>query len=175
MSFFVFIKFIKQAAQGSWNKQNSLWLESLSRLYLLLTCFQPNVIAAPQNCTLGLLVSLGLLWCQNRCTNGCCQVFWDQSLKWGEFDWYGRIFFSFFSRWIIVLIPLLIKWQFKYKISGREFSIFRMKFTWYEEPRCSWGHLQLNEAMRQAGFSSRIPPAGGCQSTVYRNLMGRLC
>lgn len=29
--------------------------------------------------------------------------------------------------------------------------------------------------MRQAGFSSRIPPAVGCQSTIYGNLMGRLC
>lgn len=87
----------------------------------------------------------------------------------------GGNFFGFFSRWIIVLIPLLIKWQFKYKISEREFSIFRMKFMWYEEPRCSWGHFQLNEAMRQAGFSSKIPPAVACQSTVYRNLMGRLC
>lgn len=50
-----------------------------------------------------------------------------------------------------------------------------MKFTWYEEPQCSWGHFQLNKAMRQAGFSSRIPPAVGCQGIIYRNLMGRLC
>lgn len=29
--------------------------------------------------------------------------------------------------------------------------------------------------MTQAGFSSRIPPAVGCQSTIYGNLMGSLC
>lgn len=131
-------------------------------------------MAASQNCTFGLLVTLGLLWCQNRCTNGHCQVFWGQSLKWGEFDHYGSKFFSFFSRWIMVPILLSIKWQFKYKISGREFSIFRMKFTWYEELRCSWGPFQLHEAVRQAGFSSRIPPAVGCRSTIYGGFMGTL-
>ena len=83
--------------------------------------------------------------------------------------------FSFFSRWITVPILLSIKWQFKYKISGRECSIFRMKFTWYKELWCSWGPFQLHEAVRQAGFSSRIPPAVVCRSTIYGGFMGSLC
>lgn len=131
-------------------------------------------MAASQDCTFGLLVSLGSRWCQNRCTNSHYQVVWGQSLKWGEFGHYGSQFFLF-SKWIMAPILVSMKWQFKYKISSREFSIFRTKFTWYEELRCGWGPFQLHKAVRWAGFSSRILPAVGCHSTICMGFVGSPC